>query len=117
MKSNSLLHLLTSTLVLFLVSPFCASQSFQRTIYHGPPAPDVVAADVNQDGKPDLLTPETDEEGEGLIFLNHGDGTFPDGGSKTISNIGLPAARVVAADFNGDGNHWPRYGELLERRP
>ena len=103
MKSNALFHLFTSALVLFLVSSFAAGQSFQRTIYHGPPAPDVVAADVNQDGKPDLLTPETDEEGEGLIFLNRGDGTFPDGGSETISNIGFPATRVVAADFNGDG--------------
>jgi len=103
MKPNSLLHLLTSTLVLFLVSSFAAGQSFQRTIHHGPPAPDVVAADVNQDGKTDLLTPETDEEGEGLIFLNRGDGTFPDETSETISNIGFPATRVVAADFNGDG--------------
>jgi hypothetical protein len=103
MKSSSLLHFLASTLVLFLVSSFAAGQSFQRTIYHGPPAPDVVAADVNQDGKPDLLTPQTDEEGEGLIFLNRGDGTFPDGGSETISNVGFPATRVVVADFNGDG--------------
>jgi hypothetical protein len=88
---------------MFLVSSFAAGQSFQRTIYKGNPAPDVVAADVNQDGKPDLLTPQTDEEGLGLIFLNRGDGTFPDGGSETISNIGAPATRVVVADFNGDG--------------
>ncbi len=103
MKSNSLLNFLFSTLVLFLFSSFAAGQSFQRTIHHGPPAPDVVAADVNQDGKIDLLTPQTDEEGEGLIFLNHGDGTFPVEGSQPISNIGLPATRVVVADFNGDG--------------
>ena len=63
MKSSSLLHSLISTLVLILFSSFAAGQSFQRTIHHGPPAPDVVAADVNQDGKSDLLTPETDEEG------------------------------------------------------
>jgi hypothetical protein len=41
--------------------------------------------------------------GEGLIFLNHGDGAFPVEGSQTISNIGLPATRVVVGDFNGDG--------------
>ncbi|MGZ4842055.1 MAG: FG-GAP repeat domain-containing protein [Candidatus Angelobacter sp.] len=103
MKSSSLLHLLASSLVLSLISSFAVGQSFQRTIHHGPPAPDVVAADVNQDRKIDLLTPQTDEEGEGLIFLNHGDGTFPVEGSQPISNIGFPATRVVVADFNGDG--------------
>jgi hypothetical protein len=103
MKSSSLLHLVASSIILSLVSSFAAGQSFQRTIHHGPPAPDVVAADVNQDGKPDLLTPQTDEEGLGLIFLNRGDGTFPVEGSQPISNIGLPATRVVVADFNGDG--------------
>jgi hypothetical protein len=103
MKPSSLLHLLASSLVLSLVSSFAAGQSFQRTIHHGPPAPDVVATDVNQDGTSDLLTPQTDEEGLGLIFLNRGDGTFPVEGSQPISNIGLPATRVVVADFNGDG--------------
>ncbi len=103
MKSSSLFHLLASSLVLSLISSFAVGQSFQRTIHHGPPAPDVVAADVNQDRKIDLLTPQTDEEGEGLIFLNHGDGTFPVEGSQPISNIGFPATRVVVADFNGDG--------------
>jgi FG-GAP-like repeat len=103
MKSSSLLHLLAPSLVLSLISSIAVGQSFQRTIHHGPPAPDVVAADVNQDRKIDLLTPQTDEEGEGLIFLNHGDGTFPVEGSQPISNIGFPATRVVVADFNGDG--------------
>lgn len=103
MKFKSLLNLFTSTFILFLGSSFAAGQSFQRSIYQGPPAPDVVAADVNHDGKPDLLTPETDEEGLGLIFLNRGDGTFPVAGSGTISNTGFPATRVVVADFNGDG--------------
>ena len=53
--------------------------------------------------RPDLLTPQTDEEGSGLIFLNRGDGTFPVEASQAISNIGFPATRVVVADFNGDG--------------
>ena len=58
---------------------------------------------MNQDHKIDLLTPQTDEEGEGLIFLNQGNGIFPVEASQPISNIGLPATRVVVADFNGDG--------------
>lgn len=102
MKAISL-HSLASTLLLLLISSIAAAQSFQRSIYHPSPAPDVVAADVNQDGKIDLLTPQIDEEGLGTIFLNRGDGTFPDGGSEFISNVGAPATRVVVGDFNGDG--------------
>lgn len=100
MKFNSLLYLAASTLALFFLSSPAAGQSFQRSIYHGPPSPDVVAADVNQDGKIDLLTPETDEEGGGIIFLNLGNGIFPEAGSRGIFEI---TTRAVVADFNGDG--------------
>src|SRR5437763_43791 len=38
------------------------------------------------------------------VYLNRGDGTFPDGGSAVFSVGGGDVNQVVAADFNGDGN-------------
>jgi hypothetical protein len=102
MKSTSLLYFLTSSLVILFLSASASGQSFQRTIYHGPGTPqDVLAADLNQDGKFDLLTTQAD--GFGFIFLNRGNGIFPDGGTAMLNSNGFPATRAVAADFNGDG--------------
>ena len=65
----------------------------------------VITADLNNDGKPDLVViPETDDYAatSALVFLNKGSGTFsapvtltsPDGASFTYA---------IAADFTGDG--------------
>jgi hypothetical protein len=101
MKFNSLLCWLTSSLSVFLLSSSVPAQSFDRTIYNGSGvSQDVVVADLNQDGKPDLLT--TQHNDTGAIFLNLGNGTFPNGGVGLNAN-GFPATRAVVADFNGDG--------------
>lgn len=102
MKSNSLLNLFTSTLVLFLVPSFAAGQSFQRTIYNSGGNQDIVVTDLNQGGKPDLLTvqPLADpEEGGAVLFLNGGDGTF----TFTVPQFAIAPTRIVVADFNGGG--------------
>jgi hypothetical protein len=101
MKFKSLLYWLTSSLAVLLLSSSVSAQSFERTIYNGSGvSQDVVVADLNQDGKPDLLT--TQQNDTGAIFLNLGNGTFPNGGVGINAN-GFPATRAVVADFTGDG--------------
>jgi len=101
MKFKSLLYPLSLSLAVFLLASSVSAQSFNRTIYNGAGvAQDIIAADLNQDGRTDLLT--TQHNDTGAIFLNLGNGTFPDGGVGLNAN-GFPATRAVAADFNGDG--------------
>jgi hypothetical protein len=103
MKCPSLPYLLTATLAAFVFSSSGSGQSFQRTIYSSPNGPsDVFVADVNHDGKLDLLTPQSDGN-KFTVFLNKGDGTFPDGGSLTFLVGGSDVTRVIAADVSGDG--------------
>jgi len=54
----------------------------------------LVVADFNQDGKPDLAA----FGGTGVLLMGNGDGTFTTG--VTLASTSYPA---VAADFNGDG--------------
>jgi hypothetical protein len=56
----------------------------------------VVAADLNQDGIPDLITPN----GNVQVFLGNGDGTFT--AAATISAVS-GASAVAVGDFNSDG--------------
>ncbi len=56
----------------------------------------MISADVNGDGKPDLLF------FDGTVLLGNGDGTFTAGSSwKPPLNLGV--AQFAVADFNGDG--------------
>jgi len=59
----------------------------------------IVAADLNSDDKPDLVTATA--YGPGVVILfGHGDGTFEPG-----PDLGAGSSRVVkAADLNGDGS-------------
>ena len=63
----------------------------------------VAVADLNHDGKPDLLAAGATKTGAGTVtvFLNKGDGTFPT--QVSYSTGGFVATSVIAADMNGDG--------------
>ena len=71
-------------------------------LFFGPP---LVAADVNGDGKVDLvganfLSPGGPAGVLGTVLVGNGDGTF----QKPASiNLGGQASSLLAADFNGDG--------------
>src|ERR1700722_3431803 len=64
----------------------------------------VAVADVNHDGKPDLLLANDNEYGESSVgvLLGNGDGTFRN--AVAYSSGGYEAFSVAAADVNGDGN-------------
>lgn len=65
----------------------------------------MAVADVNGDGKPDLLVSNQDGgsngEGSAGVLLNNGDGTFKP--VQIYSSGGLQADFVAVADVNGDG--------------
>jgi hypothetical protein len=64
-----------------------------------PSAIKLVAADLNADGKPDLVLAD---EGDGVfVLLGNGDGTFAAPATYNPGNNG--AATVIVEDFNGDG--------------
>jgi hypothetical protein len=73
----------------------------------------VIAADFNKDGIPDLAVanftpvnqnpPEDDQQSSVSIMLGKGDGTFTNAPGSPIT-VGLYATNLAAADFNQDGN-------------
>jgi hypothetical protein len=74
----------------------------------GSQADSVVTADVNGDGKTDLvvlnLCQNTTDCSNGVVYslIGRGDGTFRDG--HVYNSGGSNSYSVVAGDFNGDGN-------------
>jgi hypothetical protein len=84
---------------------FQAAQAYGSV---GSQADSVVTADVNGDGKTDLvvlnLCQNTTDCSNGVVYplIGRGDGTFHDG--HAYNSGGANAYSVVAGDFNGDGN-------------
>jgi hypothetical protein len=60
----------------------------------------VVAADVNGDGKPDLINANLNSPGTLTVLTNNGSGGF---GFNATLNVGSSPRFVAAADVNGDG--------------
>src|SRR5215469_8394080 len=76
---------------------------------HGPNAG--ISADVNGDGKPDLVIanacgdPLCETAGVVKVLLGNGDGTFtPHGQYQSAGSAGSASLTLAAGDFNGDGN-------------
>ena len=63
----------------------------------------LVAADMNGDGKADLILEGSSTVGQ--VYLGKGDGSFPSGLSYLLSESICPCndSGLVVADFNGDG--------------
>ncbi|CAF3553753.1 unnamed protein product, partial [Rotaria socialis] len=71
-----------------------------QTTYSTGNAPNsVVAADVNGDGKPDIIVGNAGSNNVGVL-LNIGNGTFA---NQATYSVGLWPGSVVATDVNGDG--------------
>jgi len=81
--------------------------TFQAAVTYGAGGSDassVAVADVNGDGKPDLLVGEcADTNCYGLVgvLLGNGDGTFQ--AAVTYGSVGTFAYSAAVADVNGDG--------------
>lgn len=96
-------------LVLFLSANVCASEPFKpvRTyLSGGTSAVSVAAADLNGDGKLDIVVSNlsacyTCSNGSVGILLGNGDGTFQ--AAQTYDAGGNGAAEIAVADVNGDG--------------
>lgn len=89
--------------VLAFAKPGFAQVSFQPSTHSSPNIPtDIFQADLNNDGKPDLVLTQA---GSNMVsvFLNNGDGTFPAGPSGTFTAAGVGTISVVTGDFNEDG--------------
>ena len=90
--------------VLVFAKPGLAQVSFQPSTHSSPNIPnDIFQADLNNDGKPDLITTQA---GSNMVsvFLNNGNGTFPAGPSATYLTSGVSTASVVTGDFDEDGS-------------
>ena len=104
MKSTLQPLSISALAMFFLFASSTFAQSFHHTFYDAPGFPsDIFVADLNHDGKPDLLTSQS-ESNAFTVFLNHGNGTFTNNGSLSFIATGSRVNHMVAADFNGDGN-------------
>lgn len=86
---------------LVFATPGFAQVSFQPSTHSNPGLPnDIFQADLNNDGKPDLITNGTNAVS---VFLNNGDGTFPAGPSATYLAGSDSVSTLVTGDFDEDG--------------
>jgi hypothetical protein len=65
----------------------------------GPDPVSIVAADVNGDGKPDLIVADLGTKSVS-VFINTGTGTFS---AAVVYTVGNSPSAVAVADLNGDG--------------
>jgi hypothetical protein len=87
---------------ILLAATTFAQVSFTHQTYGTPNFPtDIFVADLNGDGKDDVVVTEEDSNVVN-VFLNHGDGTFTDQGSAQYL-AGQNPEFVVVADINNDG--------------
>ena len=61
----------------------------------------MIAADMNGDGIPDIVSISVGNNSQIAVLLGNGDGTFKPGVATDISSSGFH--HIVAGDFNGDG--------------
>ncbi len=66
----------------------------------GPDPTSIVAADVNGDGKPDLIVADIGTKSVS-VFINTGTGTFH---AAVVYKVGDSPSAVAVADLNGDGS-------------
>lgn len=65
----------------------------------------VVAADVNGDGRPDLVVPVSESSGHGIeILLGDGSGSFAQAPGSPVPILSGNAVSVAVADLDGDGH-------------
>jgi FG-GAP-like repeat len=89
------------TTILLAATAF-AQVNFTHQTYGTPNFPtDIFVADLNADGKDDIVVTEEDSNVVN-VFLNHGSGTFTDQGSAQYL-AGQNPEFVVVADINNDG--------------
>ncbi len=62
----------------------------------------VVAADLNEDGWPDIYV-SNDGPPNDVVYVNNGDGTFSDKASRWLKHTSAAGMGVDIADFNNDG--------------
>ena len=80
----------------------------------------IAAPDINDDGWPDLHI--AIHEGSNRVFLNDGQGQFPDAISSELSNVGVSGIAIGDIDNDGDldlfqANSGPGGGDFLLSRP
>jgi hypothetical protein len=108
MITKSLRGYISVAALLFMSAVPSMSQIFKSppTLYPsgGSFAQSVAVADVNKDGKPDVIVANASGGSNGTVgvFLGNGDGTFQ---PAAVYHAPLGADSVAAADLNGDG--WP----------
>jgi hypothetical protein len=68
-------------------------------LYHGTSLSDVVIADVNGDGHPDVIVAERSPNSL-VVILSNGDGSFA---APLVTPLSFEPTQIAAGDFNSDG--------------